>query len=243
MRELKFGNIVYLSILFGMNLIVEGEMENMRSFWQLSDELRGQNKGAEDHKWSMAATKLADQSWAKGERFHNLDLSKAPAVGRTRENMYHEGSKFENLNFNMLNLDSNYTESVNKSLFMNGYDNVNVPYQKSSGNSFGNGNFNASKYGGANPKEAHKKNNNENSPNSVDEKRFKTLPAAEMLPRDEVLGGYIFVCNNDTMQDDLKRLLFGISSFLAIIYKQNNVFTQMGSLNCDVYCVAVFLIL
>ncbi|KAL0348565.1 UNVERIFIED_CONTAM: B2 protein, partial [Sesamum angustifolium] len=29
-------------------------------------------------------------------------------------------------------------------------------------------------------------------------------------PMNEVLGGYIFVCNNDTMQEDLKRQLFGL---------------------------------
>ncbi|KAJ7520121.1 hypothetical protein O6H91_20G067400 [Diphasiastrum complanatum] len=42
------------------------------------------------------------------------------------------------------------------------------------------------------------------------EKRFKSLPPAETLPRNEILGGYIFVCNNDTMQEDLKRQLFGL---------------------------------
>jgi hypothetical protein len=42
------------------------------------------------------------------------------------------------------------------------------------------------------------------------DKRFKSLPPAEMLPRHETLGGYIFVCNNDTMQEDLKRQLFGL---------------------------------
>ncbi|XP_002980634.2 B2 protein [Selaginella moellendorffii] len=42
------------------------------------------------------------------------------------------------------------------------------------------------------------------------DKRFKTLPPSEMLPRNETLGGYIFVCNNDTMQEDLKRQLFGL---------------------------------
>ncbi|EFJ24245.1 hypothetical protein SELMODRAFT_26766, partial [Selaginella moellendorffii] len=47
------------------------------------------------------------------------------------------------------------------------------------------------------------------SQNSQD-KRFKTLPPSETLPRSEVLGGYIFVCNNDTMQEDLKRQLFGL---------------------------------
>ncbi|KAM5550168.1 B2 protein-like [Rosa sericea] len=38
----------------------------------------------------------------------------------------------------------------------------------------------------------------------------KTLTQAEMLPRNEVLGGYIFVCNNETMQEDLHRQLFGL---------------------------------
>lgn len=41
------------------------------------------------------------------------------------------------------------------------------------------------------------------------DKRFKSLPPAEILPRNTTLGGYIFVCNNDTMQEDLKRQLFG----------------------------------
>jgi len=41
------------------------------------------------------------------------------------------------------------------------------------------------------------------------DKRFKSLPPTEMLSRYETLGGYIFVCNNDTMQEDLKRQLFG----------------------------------
>lgn len=42
------------------------------------------------------------------------------------------------------------------------------------------------------------------------DKRFKSLPPTEALSRSEVLGGYIFVCNNDTMQEDLKRQLFGL---------------------------------
>lgn len=53
-------------------------------------------------------------------------------------------------------------------------------------------------------------NNNGNNNNAGIDKRFKTLPSSEMLPRNEVLGGYIFVCNNDTMQEDLKRQLFGL---------------------------------
>ncbi|KAM7531432.1 hypothetical protein LguiB_034842 [Lonicera macranthoides] len=54
-----------------------------------------------------------------------------------------------------------------------------------------------------------KDNSNGDKNNSVD-KRFKTLPPAESLPRNETVGGYIFVCNNDTMQENLKRQLFGL---------------------------------
>ncbi|KAK4338521.1 hypothetical protein RND71_043008 [Anisodus tanguticus] len=56
-------------------------------------------------------------------------------------------------------------------------------------------------------KESNKDVNSEKQ-NGVD-KRFKTLPPAESLPRNETIGGYIFVCNNDTMAENLKRELFG----------------------------------
>lgn len=60
-----------------------------------------------------------------------------------------------------------------------------------------------------NNKETNNNNNNGEARNAVD-KRFKTLPPAEALPRNETIGGYIFVCNNDTMQENLKRQLFGL---------------------------------
>lgn len=49
----------------------------------------------------------------------------------------------------------------------------------------------------------------DNSKGAAD-KRFKTLPPSEALPRNETVGGYIFVCNNDTMQENLRRQLFGL---------------------------------
>ncbi|XP_022942139.1 putative uncharacterized protein DDB_G0282133 [Cucurbita moschata] len=52
-------------------------------------------------------------------------------------------------------------------------------------------------------------NNKDANKNALD-KRFKTLPPSESLPRNETVGGYIFVCNNDTMQENLKRQLFGL---------------------------------
>ncbi|KAE8055117.1 hypothetical protein FH972_011978 [Carpinus fangiana] len=62
---------------------------------------------------------------------------------------------------------------------------------------------------------ANKKNSGENNNDGKDgksavDKRFKTLPPSESLPRNETVGGYIFVCNNDTMQENLKRQLFGL---------------------------------
>ncbi|CAG7902653.1 unnamed protein product [Brassica rapa] len=58
----------------------------------------------------------------------------------------------------------------------------------------------------------HQKNNNnkEDDHKNNNDKRFKTLPPAEALPRNETIGGYIFVCNNDTMEENLKRQLFGL---------------------------------
>ncbi|XP_059669970.1 B2 protein-like [Cornus florida] len=189
-------------------------MENMQTFWQLGDELRGQSKVSEDRKWLMAASKLAEQTTSKGERRNNLDLSKGLAEVRMRENIgFQENNKFENLNLNMLNLEPKMTENVNKNPFRNGIYNMNAVYQKGNGNIIAN--ITGNKYSGNNHNKEpnnngnNSNNNNENANSAVD-KRFKTLPAAETLPRNEVLGGYIFVCNNDTMQEDLKRQLFGL---------------------------------
>jgi len=186
-------------------------MESLRSFWQLGDELRGQSKVSEDHKWLVAASKLAEQTQAKGERMNNLDLSKGLPEMRPRDKLGFQENKFESFNFNMMNLDSKMTENVNKSSLRNSAYNMNAVYRKNNMNSIGD--LTGSKYSGNSliSKEAsnHSNININNDNNNAVDKRFKTLPATEMLPRNEVLGGYIFVCNNDTMQEDLKRQLFG----------------------------------
>lgn len=183
----------------------------MSSYWQLGDELRGLNV-SEEHKWLMAASKLADQTRSKVERRNNLDLSKGLVETRSRDiNVgFQEENKFESLNFNMLNLESKMNDAFGKSAVRNGVYNMNVGYQKNNLNTVVN--VNGIKHIGNNHhKEAINNHNCENgNSNSAVDKRFKTLPAAETLPRDEVLGGYIFVCNNDTMQEDLKRHLFGL---------------------------------
>lgn len=184
-------------------------MESMNSYWQFGDELRGQStKVSEDHKWLMVASKLAEQTRPKGERRNNLDLSKGPVEVRPRDNFgFQEDNKFETLNFNMLNLESKVTDNFSKSSIRNDFYNLNAIYHKPNVNTLGN--ISGSKF---NPNSMNKDLNNTNeslNANGAVDKRFKTLPAAETLPRNEVLGGYIFVCNNDTMQEDLKRQLFG----------------------------------
>jgi hypothetical protein len=187
-------------------------MESLHSFWQLGDELRGQSKVSEDHKWLMAALKLAEQTQGKGERMNNLDLSKGLPEMRSRDKIgFQEENKFESFNFNMMNLESKMSENGNKSSLRNNAYNMNAEYQKNNINSVGN--MTGSKYSGNNLSSKdpsnHSNNNINNDNNNTVDKRFKTLPATETLPRNEVLGGYIFVCNNDTMQEDLKRQLFG----------------------------------
>ncbi|KHG30353.1 Uncharacterized protein F383_01974 [Gossypium arboreum] len=179
-------------------------MERTNNFWQLGDDLRGLAKVAEDHKWLMAASKLAEQTRTKGERMNNLDLSKGPAEMRTRDKFgFQEDNKLENLNFNMLNLDSKVGDNVSKSSFQNGMYNMNAVYQKNNSISLGNptgnkymSNNQSNKDVSNNSSTKNNNNGNENSnANNAVDKRFKTLPATETLPRNEVLGGYIFAAS------------------------------------------------
>ncbi|XP_074296773.1 B2 protein-like [Silene latifolia] len=184
-------------------------MDNMHSYWQLGDDLRGQSRMSEDHKWMMVASKPAEQTRPKGERTNNLDFSKGVADVRLRDRFsLQEDNKFESLNFNMLNLDTQGPDYLSKSTFRNNMNIMNPVYQKSNVNIIENMTFNKANINNHINKEPI--NNNNNNMENANEKRFKTLPAAETLPRNEVLGGYIFVCNNDTMQENLKRQLFGL---------------------------------
>ncbi|KAJ4953660.1 hypothetical protein NE237_030492 [Protea cynaroides] len=103
----------------------------------------------------------------------------------------------------------------NNSIYNNNnsiYGKININPNTSSSNK-GKANINNSKkeedHEGKVGKKSNNNNNNSSSKNSAD-KRFKTLPPSESLPRNETIGGYIFVCNNDTMQENLRRLLFGL---------------------------------
>lgn len=197
----------------------------MDNLWQLGDEFRGQSKVAEDHQWSLITSKLTELTRSKAERMNNLELSKNSIEAKPWDKFGYQddNNKLENLNLGLMNLDLKVNEAAVKSPFYSSVYNMNPVYQKSTYNNINSFKMNSgiNTYGSKlNGKEANNNinagnsnsnnsNNNSNNNASVD-KRFKTLPSAEMLPRNEVLGGYIFVCNNDTMQEDLKRQLFGM---------------------------------
>ncbi|XP_040380529.1 B2 protein-like isoform X2 [Oryza brachyantha] len=56
------------------------------------------------------------------------------------------------------------------------------------------------------------RNNSKKSSSISSEKRLKRLAASESLAKEEAMGGYIFVCNKETMEENLKRQLFGLPS-------------------------------
>ncbi|KAK7251447.1 hypothetical protein RIF29_34651 [Crotalaria pallida] len=98
------------------------------------------------------------------------------------------------------NLNNNYNNGLNM--------NINVKGQKGKGeDEFGHLHQTKSSKKNNN---SNKKNNGDNNNNNDTNKKFKTLPPSESLPRNETIGGYIFVCNNDTMAENLKRELFGL---------------------------------
>ncbi|XP_048141213.1 DCD domain-containing protein NRP-B-like [Rhodamnia argentea] len=100
-----------------------------------------------------------------------------------------------------------YAKSVN---FLN--NNVNLKGGKNRNEDF-HGGKTAKKNGNGNKKinggDGYNNGEEKEARSGVD-KRFKTLPPSESLPKHETVGGYIFVCNNDTMQENLKRQLFGL---------------------------------
>ncbi|KAK6155386.1 hypothetical protein DH2020_009634 [Rehmannia glutinosa] len=169
-------------------------MESLHSFWQLGDELRGQSKVSEDNKWMVAASKLAEQTRSKPERRINLDFSKGSAELRPRDNfVFQEDNKFESFNFSMLNLEAKLNENVTKSSLRNGIYNMNAVYQNPnvsslayiSGSKYNNiSHIKEPNYSNSNINNTNNKEDITNAGNAVD-KRFKTLPAAETLPRNE----------------------------------------------------------
>ncbi|CAI8619612.1 unnamed protein product [Vicia faba] len=199
---------------------------NQQSFWQFSDQLRV-------HTSNLANLSLNDSIWGSnysssknGRR--NFDIK----VGGEINN--NDGWKQLNNNNNMVGVvDVGINGGFNKGVYPNSnlsYGNFNSSNNNNNNNL--NINFKGVKFGGAkvedenfhvaksskkntSPNKKHGDNNNSDGNKNKDvkgasDKRFKTLPPTESLPRNETIGGYIFVCNNDTMAENLKRQLFGL---------------------------------
>ncbi|KAF8380029.1 hypothetical protein HHK36_027499 [Tetracentron sinense] len=199
---------------------------NQQSFWQFSDQLRLQST-------NFANLSINDSIWGnsftakKPEERRNFDIR----VGGDRNSsndVKQKGSDFNGFNAGW-KIGSSFEGAVGdsqKNLAVNGVFNKGI-YSKPGNNNINiinsnsnkNNSYKNSKINNKNKSEVDHEtkggkksnnNNNNNSSKSSAEKRFKTLPPSESLPRNEVVGGYIFVCNNDTMQENLQRQLFGM---------------------------------
>ncbi|KAJ4820963.1 DCD (Development and cell death) domain protein [Rhynchospora pubera] len=212
-------------------LINDLNTREQSSFWQFSDQLRHQTS-------NFSALSLGDTIWSDTTSYYNkpatedrrnVDVANSDwkssflpqklAFGTTNnldryntlntiETGYSKNStgianKNNNNNNNDFNFNNNNFNGEIKSYF-------NKAVTKPIGNAIGNSKKNHNNNEGTGKKKNINNNNNGNN-NSVD-KRFKTLPPSEALPRNEAIGGYIFVCNNDTMEENLRRQLFGLPS-------------------------------
>jgi hypothetical protein len=156
----------------------------------------------------------------KADRYNNL-----PTTAEKAASVYNSSS---------INVNGGYAKNNNSALAFNkmgsygGYNSngsgnnnsgeVKSYFNKSAGRAASNnshGHAGGKKGGGAGEygnKKKHGKNEGNNGGGAgATDKRFKTLPASEALPRGQAIGGYIFVCNNDTMDENLRRELFGES--------------------------------
>ncbi|XBI85429.1 hypothetical protein VPH35_093569 [Triticum aestivum] len=155
---------------------------------------------------------------SKADRYNNVSLADAKPYANANANangMY--GAKPNNTNMNNgFGLNKMAAGGGGYGNFNSGNEGVKSYFNKSIGrpasNNSSSNNFSGygGKKGAADGKKKHAKNERGDSNHgAASEKRFKTLPASEALPRNEPIGGYIFVCNNDTMEENLKRQLFG----------------------------------
>lgn len=132
---------------------------------------------------------------------NNLNLNTNDIGGSGKGGSYGNNNYFNNNNYN-----KNYFNKAVTKPAMNTAHGINNRKNNHNNDYAGNGKKKSPNNHNSNN---NNNNNNNNNGSSVD-KRFKTLPPSEALPRNEAVGGYIFVCNNDTMQENLKRQLFGL---------------------------------
>ncbi|WOL03031.1 B2 protein-like [Canna indica] len=211
-----------------------GNYRDQASFWQFSDQLRLQasalsNLSIGDSIWSDSYAKQnlpssnsspseinggtaagwksafgGSQKLAFGtsnyglNRYNNADSSRKNGdVARGVKSSNYFGDNYNDY-FNAIN------KAVGKQVGGNG--------KKGSSNNNDGGSGKKKKNANNNNNSGNNNSSNGNNKETAVDKRFKTLPPSESLPRNEAIGGYIFVCNNDTMEENLRRQLFGLPS-------------------------------
>ncbi|KFK32974.1 hypothetical protein AALP_AA6G313400 [Arabis alpina] len=210
---------------------------NNQSFWQFSDQLRVENLAnlsLNDSIWSTNPVYKDRRNLDIASAEYNNKTSDNKNVNWNWKSCSVLNNNNNNNNNNNKDL-GGFGPVGSKSLNLNPTENPlfsNTWKFNNNNNNSINGDFNKgiySSYGGGDSwnlknkgivdeeqknGKKNRKNQNQNRNKKEDEKnqnaRFKTLPAAEALPRNETIGGYIFVCNNDTMEENLKRQLFGL---------------------------------
>ncbi|XP_057754832.1 B2 protein-like [Arachis stenosperma] len=190
------------------------ENNNQQSFWQFSDQLRLQTS-------SLANLSLNNSIWSNNyvtksttDQRRNLDVkgtefnpSKSYDLNSDSNGSLFSMPHIQNPSFGGLNGGFNkgsYSDNTPSYVSLNNNSGLNLKGHKT-----GFVDFQAGKKGRNNTNT--NTNGKKHGDNSNDvAKKLKTLPPSESLPRYETVGGYIFVCNNDTMAENLKRQLFGL---------------------------------
>ncbi|XP_052154403.1 B2 protein-like [Oryza glaberrima] len=172
-----------------------------REFWQFSDQLRLHN---------FSSLSIADSIWS----------SPSPAaVDHSSNKLAFANNSNNNLAAQQQHLLNNATAKTyfNKSVGRPANNNFNFNYNS---NSVVVDAFNGKKKaavdapagGGGGGRNNNKKNSSSNDNKMSSRLKKSQLPASESVPKEEAIGGYIFVCNNETMEENLKRQLFGLPS-------------------------------
>ncbi|XP_027343551.1 B2 protein-like isoform X2 [Abrus precatorius] len=207
-------------------------MENNNEFWQFSDQLRLEsglaNLSLNDYSiWNNSySSKRPDQR-------RNFDVNGSDINSFNNLNSkpcdFNDGWKINNSNGPLFSVPhNNNLGGFNKGIYsnptttssylnLNNNNNLNINLKGYNYKSFfkGEDEFHPPKSAKKNTytnnsNKKHGDNTNNDVTKTASDKRFKTLPPSESLPKNETIGGYIFVCNNDTMAENLKRQLFGL---------------------------------
>lgn len=202
---------------------MENNHNNQQFFWQFSDQLRV-------HSSNLANLSLNDSIWGNnysssknqrrnfdtklgGEIIINNNNSVSLGKSPVSDHFNNQGSSFFSFDVAVSPINGGFNKGIYSNPSYGGNFNSNMNVTKGEDEIF-HPSKPSKKNSNPNKKQGENNNNSDGNKNkdskAAADKRFKTLPPAESLPRNETIGGYIFVCNNDTMAENLKRQLFGL---------------------------------